>query len=81
MILIALISFAQLAYYQWETGIPFKEIVEPDKIYIIKALYSPYHEMDIKHFCEALREMYLTRNKDTSLKRLRNSKKKIDKLA
>lgn len=60
-----------LAYYQWDTGLAFKDIFDADDILKIKALYSPYHEMDIRHFCDLLNEMYLGRNPITNLKRYR----------
>lgn len=60
-----------LAYYQWDTGIAFKDIFDAEDIFKIKALYSPYHEMDIRHFCNLLNEMYLERNPMTNLKRYR----------
>ena len=59
-----------LAYYQWNTGIPFREIVDAEDITKIKALYSPYHEMDIRHFCDLLDERYLS-NRTTKLKQYR----------
>ena len=39
-----------LAHYQWETALSFEEIEKFIPIHYVKALYSPYHEMDIKHF-------------------------------
>lgn len=60
-----------LAYYQWDTGIAFRDIFDADDILKVKALYSPYHEMDIRHFCDLLNEMYLGRNPMTNLKRYR----------
>lgn len=59
-----------LAYYQWNTGIPFREIFDAEDIMKIKALYSPYHEMDIRHFCDLLDERYLS-NRTTKLKQYR----------
>ena len=59
-----------LAYYQWNTGIPFREIVDAEDIMKIKALYYPYHEMDIRHFCDLLDERYLS-NRTTKLKQYR----------
>lgn len=37
-----------LAYYQWKTLISFAEIVKYIPIVEIKALYSPYHEIDVR---------------------------------
>ena len=59
-----------LAYYQWNTGIPFREIFDAEDVMKIKALYYPYHEMDIRHFCDLLDERYLS-NRTTKLKQYR----------
>lgn len=59
-----------LAYYQWNTGISFREIFDAEEVMKIKALYSPYHEMDIRHFCDLLDERYLS-NRTTKLKQYR----------
>lgn len=59
-----------LAYYQWNTGISFREIFDAEDITKIKALYYPYHEMDIRHFCDLLDERYLS-NRTTKLKQYR----------
>lgn len=47
-----------LAYYQWETALSFEEIARFVPIHYVKALYSPYHEMDIRHFVEKMNELY-----------------------
>ena len=60
-----------LAYYQWDVGIAFKDIFDAEEILKIKALYYPYHEMDIRHFCDLLNEMYRENNRITNLKRHR----------
>lgn len=57
-----------LAYYQWKTAIPFAEIVKYIPITEIKALYSPYHEMDIRHFADKMNELYNTAKPETNLK-------------
>ena len=46
-----------LAYYQWDTGLTFKSITNGVLIKEIKLLYSPYHEMDIRQFCDKIHEM------------------------
>ena len=61
-----------LAYYQWETGLTFRDIAGPDEITGIRSLYSPYHEMDIRHFCDVMDELYLKRSRETRLKHYRN---------
>ncbi len=60
-----------LAYYQWKTSLGFKEIVQYVPIHYVKELYSPYHEMDIRHFVDKMNELYLAANPDTNLKRKR----------
>lgn len=60
-----------LAYYQWETSLSFEEIANCIPIRYVKALYSPYHEMDIRHFVDKMNELYLAAKPDTNLKRKR----------
>jgi DNA-binding transcriptional regulator YiaG len=60
-----------LAFYQWETGLPFHVITEIVPIDKIRMLYSPYHEMDIRQFCHKMNQLYRLRNQETNLKRLR----------
>lgn len=60
-----------LAYYQWETALSFAEIVHYIPIKDIMALYSPYHEMDIRHFVDRMNELYRSAKPDTNLKLLR----------
>ena len=43
-----------LAQYQWKTGLPFREIESFAPIGTVLLMYSPYHEMSIEHFFEAL---------------------------
>lgn len=57
-----------LAYYQWETSLSFEEIARYIPIHYVKAMYSPYHEMDIRHFVNKMNEMYLEAKPDTNLK-------------
>lgn len=57
-----------LAYYQWETSLPFSEIVACVPVAEIRALYSPYHEMDIRQFVDRMNELYLAARPDTNLK-------------
>ena len=74
-----------LAYYQWKTSIPFAEIVKYIPIFQIKALYSPYHEMDIRHFTDKMNEMYNKAKPETNLKIYRKraelSQKQLAELA
>ncbi len=60
-----------LAYYQWETAMRFAEIVYYVPIKDILALYSPYHEMDIRQFVDKMNELYKTAKPETNLKLLR----------
>ncbi len=62
-----------LAYYQWETAMSFAEIVRYVPIRDIVALYSPYHEMDIRQFVDKMNALYRTAQPDTNLKRLRKA--------
>ena len=57
-----------LAHYQWETALSFEEIEKFIPIHYVKALYSPYHEMDIKHFIEKMNDLYREAKPDTNLK-------------
>ncbi len=60
-----------LAYYQWETGLTFSEIQKATPIQNVAEMYSPYHEMDIRQFCDKMNELYKSANPETNLKRLR----------
>lgn len=60
-----------LAYYQWETAMSFVEIVQYIPITDIMALYSPYHEMDIRQFVDKMNQLYKTAKPETNLKNLR----------
>lgn len=60
-----------LAYYQWKTGKSFRDINQYIPIKDVQALYSPYHEMDIRQFVDRMDEMYREAKKDCNLKILR----------
>lgn len=62
-----------LAYYQWENALSFAEIVKYIPIKEIQALYSPYHEMDIRQFCDKMNELYKLSKPETNLKLLREN--------
>lgn len=57
-----------LAYYQWEIALSFGEIVRYIPIQDIRALYSPYHEMDIRQFVDKMNEQYRAAKPETNLK-------------
>ena len=60
-----------LAYYQWDTALSFEEIVRAVPMKRIVQMYSPYHEMDIRQFCDKMNECYRTAQPETNLKALR----------
>ena len=60
-----------LAYYQWFTAMRFADIIKTVPIEEIRALYSPYHEMDIRHFVDKMNELCRSQREETNLKRLR----------
>ncbi|WP_313530710.1 helix-turn-helix domain-containing protein [Anaerotignum sp.] len=62
-----------LAYYQWETSLRFAEIIKYIPIKDVLALYSPYHEMDIRQFCDKMNELYIVAKPETNLKLLRQN--------
>lgn len=60
-----------LAYYQWDTSLSFSQIQKAIPIQDIVALYDPYHEMDIRQFCDKMNELYKEAMPFTNLKRIR----------
>lgn len=60
-----------LSYYQWLTGLSFRQIDESIPITEIRGFYHPYHEMDISQFCDAMQIMYRDRNTTSRIKRQR----------
>lgn len=60
-----------LAYYQWYTSLSFADIIEAVLVSEIINLYSPYHEMDIRQFCDKMTELYKLRKPGTNLERIR----------
>lgn len=64
-----------LAYYQWETGLSFCEILQYIPLEQIMTMYYPYHEMDIRHFVDEMNRLYSKAQPETNLKRLRKQAK------
>ncbi len=60
-----------LAYFQWKNSIPFSKITNVIQIKDIRKMYNPYHEMDIRQFCDTLSQMYVLRKGYTNLKQKR----------
>ena len=61
-----------LAYYQWFTAMRFADIIKAVPLEEISALYTPYHEMDIRHFVDKMNELCQRQRTETSLKRFRH---------
>ena len=49
----------------------FLDILECVSLDDIIRMYSPYHEMDIRQFCDRMNELYRAANPETKLKQLR----------
>ena len=62
-----------LAYYQWETNLTFRRITDTVPIDEIVALYTPYHEMDIRQFSDKMTELLKERSSVSRLKILREN--------
>ena len=60
-----------LAYYQWHTGMSFREIVRCVPAENLLAMYMPYHEMDIRQFVDKVNELYRANSTNTKLKEMR----------
>lgn len=60
-----------LAYFQWETALSFSDIIKYVPIEKIRALHSPYHEMDISQFVDHMNERIRGAKYLTNLKLLR----------
>ena len=60
-----------LAYFQWSTSMSFRDIIRCVPITNVVALYHPYHEMDIRQFCDHMAELIRQAQPETNLKRLR----------
>ena len=60
-----------LAYFQWNTGLRFSDILAYIPLDDIIDLYHPYHEMDIRQFSDKMKELYKERKRDVNLKIIR----------
>ena len=60
-----------LAYYQWKSAHRFRDIFAGIPASRVRALYSPYHEMSLQHFCDRMDELYAAANPEPRLKTLR----------
>lgn len=58
-----------LAYYVWNKNVTYQSVTTYIDVFDVELLYSPYHEMDIRSFCEKLDE--LTGNNINKLKKRR----------
>lgn len=56
-----------LAFYQWASGYAFDAIEARVCIADVKSLYTPYHEMDIRQFCDRLDELCAQAHPQTNL--------------
>lgn len=60
-----------LAFYQWASGLSFSEIEQCVPIGDVRSLYSPYHEMDVRQFCERMDALVGKVHQKTALQRRR----------
>lgn len=60
-----------LAYYQWQTAMSFEEITRYVPLHYAKALYNPYHEMDIGQFVDKMNALYSEAKPYTNLQQKR----------
>lgn len=56
-----------LAFYQWASGSTFARIQESVPVEEILSLYSPFHEMDIRQFCDKMDHLILEASPKTRL--------------
>lgn len=62
-----------LSFFQWASGRSFSSINECVTIGDILAMYDPYHEMDIRQFCDAMDELCTQASPHSELKQARLS--------
>ena len=56
-----------LAFYQWASGATFASIERLVPIERIRELYNPYHEMDVRQFCDHMDELVAIAHPRTKL--------------
>lgn len=57
-----------LAYYQWYSNKTFRQINNKIPFEQIVHLYFPYHEMDIRQFCDKM-DSYFTKERESKIKK------------
>lgn len=60
-----------LAYYQWRSARRFRDILSAVPASRVRALYSPYHEMDLSQFAVRMDELMSRMDAESRLKVLR----------
>lgn len=60
-----------LAYYQWYSGLRFKDILKIADYNHLDFMYKTYHEMDINRFVEEINRLISEYNHETNLARFR----------
>lgn len=56
-----------LAWYQWESGRSFSEILQIVPLQQVLQMYEPYHEMDITRFSEEMEKLILVQKQVSRL--------------
>ena len=60
-----------LAFYQWASGFSFAAMQQRVPISDVRSLYSPYHEMDVRQFCDRMDELMAQAQPRTNLQERR----------
>lgn len=60
-----------LAFYQWASGSTFSAIQNFASIEQVRSMYTPFHEMDISHFCRSLDDARQQGQSKTNLQKAR----------
>ncbi|MBR0373489.1 MAG: DUF3990 domain-containing protein [Mogibacterium sp.] len=64
---------AAVAYYQWQTGISYKEIFRVAEYDEIRRMYEVLHESEVSRFADAMEQRRRLRRWETNLKRIRSA--------